>query len=30
VPGTIVLMPGGVPHAVDASEPSRMMLIMLR
>jgi quercetin dioxygenase-like cupin family protein len=30
VPGSIVLMPGGVPHAVDASEPSRMMLIMLR
>ena len=30
VPGTIVRMPAGVPHAVEASEPSRMLLIMLR
>jgi hypothetical protein len=29
-PDTIVLMPAGVPHAVSASEPSRMLLIMLR
>lgn len=29
-PGTIVRMPGGVPHAVDALEPARMLLIMLR
>jgi quercetin dioxygenase-like cupin family protein len=29
-PGTIVLMPADVPHAVDASEPARMLLIMLR
>ena len=29
-PGTIVLMPAAVPHAVYASEPSRMLLIMLR
>ena len=28
-PGTIVRMPGGVPHAVDASVPARMLLIML-
>jgi quercetin dioxygenase-like cupin family protein len=28
--GTIVLMPAHVPHAVYASEPSRMLLIMLR
>ena len=27
---SIVLMPANVPHAVRASEPSRMMLIMLR
>ena len=30
VPGTIVRMPASVPHAVDAAEPSRMLLIMLR
>ena len=30
VPGTIVRMPANVPHAVDASEPSRMLLVMLR
>ena len=29
-PGTIVRMPAGVPHAVEASEPSRMLLVMLR
>jgi quercetin dioxygenase-like cupin family protein len=30
MPGTIVRMPAGVPHAVDAAEPSRMLLVMLR
>ena len=29
-PGTIVRMPADVPHALDAHEPSRMLLIMLR
>jgi quercetin dioxygenase-like cupin family protein len=29
-PQSIVLMPANVPHAVRASEASRMMLIMLR
>jgi quercetin dioxygenase-like cupin family protein len=29
-PQTIVLMPANVPHAVHASEASRMLLIMLR
>jgi quercetin dioxygenase-like cupin family protein len=29
-PHTIVLMPANVPHAVRASEASRMLLIMLR
>jgi quercetin dioxygenase-like cupin family protein len=29
-PGSIVLMPGGVPHALDAPEATRMLLIMLR
>ena len=29
-PGTIVRMPGGVPHAVEAPEPVRMLLLMLR
>ena len=28
--GTIVRMPANVPHAVDAPEPSRMLLTMLR
>jgi quercetin dioxygenase-like cupin family protein len=28
--GTVVRMPANVPHAVEASEPSRMLLIMLR
>ena len=30
VPGTIVRMPANVPHALDASEPTRMLLVMLR
>lgn len=30
VPGTVVLMPGNVPHAVDAREASRMLLVMLK
>jgi quercetin dioxygenase-like cupin family protein len=29
-PGTIVRMPANVPHAVDAPEPARMLLTMLR
>jgi quercetin dioxygenase-like cupin family protein len=29
-PQTIVLMPANVPHAVHATETSRMLLIMLR
>jgi quercetin dioxygenase-like cupin family protein len=29
-PGAIVRMPAGVPHAVEAVEPARMLLIMLR
>ncbi len=29
-PGTIVRMPAGVPHAVQAPEAARMLLIMLR
>jgi quercetin dioxygenase-like cupin family protein len=29
-PGTIVRMPAGMPHAVDASDACRMLLIMLR
>ncbi len=28
--GMVVRMPAGVPHAVDATEPSRMLLVMLR
>jgi quercetin dioxygenase-like cupin family protein len=28
--GAIVRMPADVPHAVDAPEPARMLLIMLR
>ena len=28
--GSIVRMPANVPHAVDAPEPSRMLLTMLR
>ena len=30
LPGTVVRMPAGVPHAVDAPEPSRMLLTMLK
>lgn len=29
-PGTLVRMPAHVPHAVDAIEPTRALLIMLR
>jgi quercetin dioxygenase-like cupin family protein len=29
-PGTIVRMPAGIPHAVEAPEPTRMLLLMLR
>jgi quercetin dioxygenase-like cupin family protein len=29
-PGTIVLMPGGIPHALEAPERARMLLVMLR
>jgi mannose-6-phosphate isomerase-like protein (cupin superfamily) len=29
-PGTIVRMPAGVPHAVEASQVTRMLLVMLR
>ena len=29
-PGTIVRMPASVPHALEATEQSRMLLIMLR
>lgn len=29
-PGSLVVMPADLPHAVDAREPSRMLLIMLR
>jgi quercetin dioxygenase-like cupin family protein len=28
--GTILRFPANVPHAVDAAEPARMMLVMLR
>jgi len=28
--GELVRMPGHVPHAVEAAEPTRMLLIMLR
>jgi quercetin dioxygenase-like cupin family protein len=30
VPGSIVRLPAGIPHAVDAAVASRMLLIMLR
>ena len=30
MPHSVVLMPANVPHAVRATEPSRMLLIMLR
>jgi quercetin dioxygenase-like cupin family protein len=29
-PGTIVRMPAEIPHALEASEPCRMLLIMLK
>lgn len=29
-PGTIVRMPAGVPHALEAPEPCRMLLVMFR
>lgn len=29
-PGTIVRMPANVPHALEAPEPARMLLMMLR
>jgi quercetin dioxygenase-like cupin family protein len=29
-PGTVVRMPAGVPHAVEAIEAARVLLIMLR
>lgn len=29
-PGTIVRMPAGVPHSVDARAPTRMLLVMVR
>jgi quercetin dioxygenase-like cupin family protein len=29
-PGSLVRMPGGVPHALEAPEAARMLLIMLR
>jgi len=29
-PGTIVRMPANIPHALDATEPCRMLLVMLR
>ena len=29
-PGTVVRLPANIPHAVDAREPTRMLLVMLR
>ncbi|HGN1704253.1 TPA: cupin domain-containing protein [Providencia rettgeri] len=29
-PGEIVRMPANIPHAVDAPEPAKMLLVMLR
>ena len=29
-PGTIVRMPAGVPHGLEAPSPARMLLLMLR
>lgn len=29
-PGQLVLMPAGVPHALHAERPSKMLLVMLR
>ena len=28
--GAMVLMPGGIPHAVNADRPSKCLLVMLR
>lgn len=30
VPGTVVRLPAGIAHAVEALEPTRMLLVMLR
>ena len=30
LPGTVVRMPANIPHALEAPEPSRMLLTMLR
>lgn len=30
VPGTVVRMPAGVPHALEAEEPAKMLLVMVR
>lgn len=30
MPGTIVRMPAGIPHSLDAPEACRMLLVMLR
>lgn len=30
LPGTVTRMPANVPHAVDAQEASRLLLVMLR
>jgi quercetin dioxygenase-like cupin family protein len=29
-PGTVVRMPGGIPHALEAQQRTRMLLVMLR
>ncbi len=29
-PGDIIRMPANIPHAVDAPEPAKMLLVMLR
>ena len=29
-PGTVVRMPAQIPHAVDATAPARMLLVMLK
>ena len=29
-PGTVVRMPANVPHALEAAEPCRMLLVMLK
>ena len=29
-PGTLVRMPADVPHGIEALEPTRMLLVMLR